>query len=51
MNKKVYIAPSVIEFQVAVENIIAASIAVDNTPGDGLEGNAIGNNEWNIWDN
>lgn len=40
MKKKFYITPSVEVMNVQLENMLASSIPVDNTPGDGLEGNS-----------
>ncbi|MDE7378193.1 MAG: hypothetical protein K2N13_04430 [Paraprevotella sp.] len=50
MKKKVYVTPETDVLKVQLENMLAASIPVDNTPGDGLEGDSF-DDGLNIWNN
>ncbi|MCM1109170.1 MAG: hypothetical protein NC388_08980 [Clostridium sp.] len=50
MKKKNYIKPESEIVKVQLESMLAASIGVDNTPGDGLEGSSLDDKaDWNIW--
>ncbi len=49
MKKQQYIAPRCEELAVAVEQMLAASLVVNPTPGDGFGGEVKEDAGWNIW--